>query len=71
MPSRSLVILGRNNATPNGGVVKIRSAKIIRNGAPILDLTSVRVGSVGYMYDKVTNTLMTNNGTFAYGNDIT
>lgn len=71
MPSRSLVIFGRNSATPNGGVVKIRSAKILRDGAPILDLSSVRAGSTGYMYDAVSNLLLTNNGTFAYGNDVT
>lgn len=70
MPSRSLVIFGRNTATPNGGVVKIRSAKILRDGAPILDLSSVRAGSVGYMYDAVSDSILNNNGTFAYGADV-
>ena len=70
MPSRSLVIFGRNSATHNGGVVKIRSAKILRDGASILDLSSVRAGSVGYMYDAVSDALMPNNGVFAYGNDV-
>jgi hypothetical protein len=70
MPSRSLVIYGRNSSAPNGGVVKIRSAKILRDGAPILDLSSVRAGSTGYMYDAITDSLLPNNGTFAYGNDV-
>ena len=71
MPNRSLVIFGRNSATPNGGVVKIRSAKILRDGAPILDLSSVRVGSVGYMYDSVSGHLLGNDGSdsFILGND--
>jgi NADPH-dependent curcumin reductase CurA len=72
MPSRSLVIYGRNSSTPNGGVVKIRSAKILRDGAPILDLSSVRIGSTGSMYDRVSGQLFGNNGTgdFIVGADV-
>lgn len=50
---------------------KIKSFRHKKGGVVVLDLIAVRVGTTGYMYDKVTNTLMTNNGTFAYGNDIT
>lgn len=70
MPSRSLVIFGRNSSTLTGGIAKIRAAKILRDGAPILDLSAVRAGSVGYMYDTVSDALMPNNGVFAYGNDV-
>lgn len=56
------------NANTTG---KIKSFRHKKGGVVVLDLIAVRVGTTGYMYDKVTNTLMTNNGTFAYGNDIT
>jgi hypothetical protein len=70
MPSRSLVIYGINSSTPNGGVVRIRMARIIRGGLPIVELSSVRLGSVGYLYDAVTNSLLPNHGVFIYGNDV-
>jgi hypothetical protein len=53
------------------GYMKIYSFKITdSNNNVIMDLVPVRDGSTGYMYDKVSNSLMTNNGTFLYGNDI-
>lgn len=72
MPSRSLVIFGRNNTTPSGGVLKIRAARILRNGTPILNMSSVRNGSVGCMYDRVSGTLFGNDGTgdFIIGADV-
>ena len=70
MPIRTLLLFGQNSNTPTGGVVRIRAAKILRGGLPIVDLSSVRVGSVGYLYDAVTNSLLPNHGVFIYGNDV-
>lgn len=72
-PSRSLFIFGNNAATPTGGIMKIKTSKIIRNGSPVLNMIPVRVGTTGYMYDKVSGTLFGNDGTgsFGIGNDIT
>ena len=46
--------------------------KVICDNNVVLDLIPVRVGSVGYMFNKLTNTLHGNNGTgsFIVGNDI-
>lgn len=53
------------------GYMKIYSFKITdSNNNVIMDLVPVRDGTTGYMYDKVSNSLMTNNGTFLYGADI-
>lgn len=42
------------------------SFKVLRNDVLYLDLIPVRVGNVGYMYDKVTNKLFGNAGTGAF-----
>lgn len=53
------------------GYMKIYSFKITdSNNNVIMDLVPVRDGTTGYMYDKVTGNLMTNYGTFLYGEDI-
>lgn len=46
--------------------------KIIKEDTVILDLIPVRIGSVGYMYDKVSDTLFGNSGTgsFILGPDV-
>lgn len=64
-------ILGR------GGTVmpeaRLYSVQIYDNTTPIRDMIPVRVGTTGYMYDKVSKTLFGNAGTgdFVLGNDIT
>ncbi len=52
---------------------KIHWAKISDGESIIMDLIPVRVGSVGYMYDKISGRLLGNDGTgnFVLGNDIT
>lgn len=69
MTTNPLILFGSNSQP---GHVKIRSAKILRGGTPILDLIPVRVGSVGYMYDRVSGTLFGNDGTgdFVVGPDV-
>lgn len=53
------------------GYMKIYSFKITdSNDNVVMDLIPVREGTTGYMYDKVTGNLMTNYGTFIYGEDI-
>jgi hypothetical protein len=46
--------------------------KVERDGEKIIDLIPVRVGSVGYMYDKVSGKLFGNEGTGAFiiGDDV-
>ena len=51
---------------------KIKYAKIYINNNLVMDLIPVRVGTTGYMYDKVSGQLFSNNGTgsFTLGQDI-
>lgn len=51
---------------------RIHRVKISNDDLIIMDLIPVRVGNVGYMYDKVTRTLLGNNGSgeFILGGDI-
>lgn len=53
--------------------VRVHSLKCYEDGVLILDFIPVRVGQVGYMYDKVSGLLFGNNGTgnFTLGNDKT
>ena len=48
------------------GCAKIRSVKIVRDGNEFMSLKSVRIGNVGYMYDKVRRRFYGNNGTDAF-----
>ncbi len=52
--------------------VKLYSCKIKNNELLMLDLIPVRVGQVGYMYDKISGKFFSNAGTgnFIIGNDI-
>ncbi len=62
-----------NNGTVNGlGSMKISACKLYESGVLALDLIPVRVGTVGYMYDRVSATLFGNagSGAFSYGSDI-
>ena len=53
------------------GYMKIYYFKITdANNNVVMELIPVRDGTTGYMYDTVSEQLMTKNGTFLYGNDI-
>jgi hypothetical protein len=55
-----------------GITVRIRKHKWYRDGVLVLDLIPVRVGNVGYMYDRVSGQLFGNQGTGAFiiGDDV-
>lgn len=58
-------LFGRNANGSIGGLssLKIKKFTYKRNGEYIIDLIPVRVGNVGYMYDKVSGQLFGNAGT--------
>ena len=62
------------NSTATNGLLKGRFYyfKVTKGGATVLDLIPVRVGNVGYMYDKVSGQLFGNYGTgsFVLGPDV-
>lgn len=70
--SYNVILFGLNN----GGSLLRNTTKIgktfITDGTTTLDLIPVRVGTVGYMYDKLSGRLLGNDGsgTFILGNDI-
>lgn len=70
--SYNVILFGLNN----GGSLLRNTSKIgktfITDGTTTLDLIPVRVGTVGYMYDKLSGRLLGNDGsgTFILGNDI-
>ena len=70
----NIVLFGRNN---NGSIVKkikarIYSCKITSNNEIVRDFIPVRVGQVGYLYDRVSGQLFGNlgSGTFTLGPDL-
>ena len=70
-----LFVINTNSSTgftqDTYGYMKIYAFKITNsNNEVVMDLVPVRNGTTGYMYDKVSQSLMTNKGTFLYGNDI-
>ena len=52
--------------------IKLYYAKIWQDNQVVFDLIPVRIGQVGYLYNRVTGELFSNSGTgdFTYGNDI-
>ncbi len=56
------------NANTSGRVVYYKQVK---NGVKVIELIPVRIGEVGYLYDKVSGTLYGNNGSgnFILGSD--
>lgn len=56
----------------NGINVRIGRNKLYHNGEIVRDFVPVRIGTVGYMYDKVSEQLFSNMGSnpFIIGNDI-
>lgn len=63
---------GRNGVPIIFGKSRITYLKIYNNGTLIRDFIPVRVGSVGYMYDRVSKRLFGNKGTgnFVLGQDV-
>lgn len=69
--NKTLRLLYRaNNTNPLYG--RIRSFKLMSGNTPVLDLIPVRIGQVGYMYDRVSGQLFGNAGTgdFILGPDV-
>lgn len=62
----------RNRVVDTNAVAKLKSFYLKNNGELVLDMIPVRVGQVGYMYDKVSGQLFGNDGTgsFILGNDV-
>lgn len=70
--SYNVILFGLNNGgSLIRGAIKIGKT-FITDGTTTLDLIPVRVGTVGYMYDKLSGRLLGNDGsgTFILGNDI-
>lgn len=70
----TIILFGcRNNGSLSSMLHgKICSCKLSKNGVMQRDYIPVRVGTVGYMYDKVSGQLFGNSGTgnFVLGNDV-
>ena len=64
--SLSLWLFGANGSTSEKTNGRISSCKIYHSGAIVCDFIPVRVGTVGYMYDRVSGQLFSNQGTGAF-----
>ena len=76
-PNNTIGLFGRKANQASTSMAKLFSGSIgyfkyKRNDVLIADYIPVRVGTVGYMYDKVSNTLLGNAGTgsFTLGTDV-
>lgn len=70
--SIKIYILAIRAANILNGTSRLYSFKITKNDSVVLDLIPVRVGQVGYMYDRVSGQLFGNSGTgnFILGPDV-
>lgn len=70
--NNTLLLFTISDSLTSGFVGKIHYFKIYDNNALVMDLIPVRVGQVGYMYDKVSGNLYGNSGSgsFILGNDV-
>ena len=70
--SRTCWIFCRNNNLNNASYMKLARFTMKQNGIIVRDFIPVRVGTVGYLYDRITNNLFGNLGTgnFILGKDI-
>lgn len=70
--SLALFRLGSSSSSQFNTYGKIYNCKIIQNDVLVRDYIPVRVGQVGYMYDKVSGQLFGNSGSgnFILGNDV-
>lgn len=71
----NIALFNRSLTNPNTSRnigLQIKSFTIKDNGVIVRNMIPVRIGSVGYMYDKVSRELFGNVGTgaFTYGNDV-
>ena len=62
----SLWLFAGNKSTANGTNGRIASCKIYRSSFLVRDYIPVRVGSIGYMYDRVSGQLFGNQGSGAF-----
>lgn len=74
IPAISIWLFGRNSNNPpykRMSSVKISASQIWQNGALVRDFIPVRVGTAGYLYDRVSKKLFGNLGTgdFVLGQD--
>lgn len=72
-PTTHIILFGSNlDGTPSPKAARISAFQVTQANFLILDLIPVRVGSVGYMYDRVSGTLFGNIGTgdFIVGPDV-
>ena len=67
-----LFAISTNGVIGNNMVGEIAWCKLSKDGTMLRDFIPVRVGTTGYMYDKVSRQLFGNSGTgdFVIGNDI-
>jgi hypothetical protein len=67
-----LFALNNNGSATCHPSCRIYSFKIYKSNSLVLDFIPVRVGQVGYMYDKISGTLFGNagSGNFIIGNDV-
>ena len=70
--TRNIYIFLRNGIERNMASIKCYGVRCLKNDVLIADFIPVRVGNVGYMYDKVTKQLFGNAGTgsFILGPDV-
>ena len=70
--NNSVCIFSANSVSVSRMVGRIYYFKMWKNGELVRDFIPVRVGQVGYMYDKVSGVLFGNagSGAFILGNDI-
>lgn len=68
----ALFAFNQVNGSRGNAEARFYRFSVVRNGEKIIDLIPVRVGNVGYMYDKVSGKLFGNSGTgeFVLGADI-
>lgn len=71
--SQAIFCSKSNGAIISPSKMKLKSFNMSSNGVKVRDYIPVRVGQVGYLYDKVSEELFGNQGTddFILGNDIT
>lgn len=73
--NQSIHLFGMNNngthSNIQSGTTKVLSFTLTEGGTTLLDFIPVRVGQVGYMYDKISGNLFGNvgQGSFNIGND--
>jgi len=69
----SLILFGVQREKILFGQDKIKSIKVNNGNIPVLDFIPVRIGTTGYMYDRVSKQLFGNAGTgeFILGPDVT